>query len=160
MKRAEWHGDQPPTRRMLSTPQRLAVLARLDAFEQQHGSSVARFLSLTEVAHYLGYAGPDSLNTFTVPSPDALVGKTKGWLPTAVIAWNTTWPISQVANTVRCTRFLSRTEVSEILGLASVNSMAKYVLPGPDAVVDKIEGWLPTTIEAWNAARPGRGRHR
>ena len=38
------------------------------------------------------------------------------------------------------------------------NPAAKgYNLPEPDALIGATRGWLPETIDRWNAARPGRG---
>lgn len=34
---------------------------------------------------------------------------------------------------------------------------AKYDLPEPDALTGEVRGWLPETVDAWNAARPGKG---
>ncbi|MDU5850926.1 MAG: hypothetical protein E6Z42_08230 [Bifidobacterium bifidum] len=28
---------------------------------------------------------------------------------------------------------------------------------GPDAMIGRTRGWLPETIDGWNAKRPGRG---
>lgn len=53
-------------------------------------------------------------------------------------------------------RFLSLKEVGERLGVK--NPAAKgYNLPEPDALIGATRGWLPETIDRWNAARPGRG---
>lgn len=58
------------------------------------------------------------------------------------------------------TRYLSVAEVAERLGV-SVNSVkgyaAKGILPTPDATIGATRGWLPATIDAWHAARPGHG---
>lgn len=55
-------------------------------------------------------------------------------------------------------RYLSSTEVARYLGLAGVKSLSKMKLPPPDAVIGDIRGWLPSTIQEWNASRPGPGR--
>ena len=53
-------------------------------------------------------------------------------------------------------RYLSLKEVGERIG--SSNPAARgYHLPEPDALIGTTRGWLPETIDAWNAARPGRG---
>ena len=53
-------------------------------------------------------------------------------------------------------RFLSLKEVGERLGVK--NPAAKgYNLPEPAALIGATRGWLPETIDRWNAARPGRG---
>lgn len=57
-------------------------------------------------------------------------------------------------------RYMSRTEVATYLGLASVKSLSKgYTLPPPDVLVGDHKGWLKSTIDRWNAARPGPGWH-
>ena len=53
-------------------------------------------------------------------------------------------------------RYLSMTEVAERLGITK-GALARYRLPDPDALIGRTRGWLPETIDAWNAARPGRG---
>lgn len=60
--------------------------------------------------------------------------------------------------------YLSIELVAARLGL-SVNTVkgyrAKGLLPAPDAVIttskSATNGWLPETIDRWNAARPGHG---
>lgn len=54
-------------------------------------------------------------------------------------------------------RYLSRKEVSERIGLASPRSLSGIELPPPDVIVGTHRGWLPETIDAWQATRPGRG---
>ena len=56
-------------------------------------------------------------------------------------------------------RFLSLKEVGERLGVK--NPAAKgYNLPEPDALIGATRGWLPETIDRWNAARPAAGSWR
>lgn len=63
--------------------------------------------------------------------------------------------------------YMNRGQVEEYLGLAD-GSLSKVKLPQPDVVVGPVNddgslprgtvrGWLPETIDQWNAARPGRG---
>ena len=54
------------------------------------------------------------------------------------------------------TRYLSLTEVARRLGITT-GALAGYKLPEPDALIGRTRGWLPETIDEWNAARPGRG---
>lgn len=54
-------------------------------------------------------------------------------------------------------RYLSRQEVAERLGLKSHRSLSGIDLPVPDVIVGIHSGWLPETIDAWHAERPGRG---
>ena len=54
------------------------------------------------------------------------------------------------------TRYLSLTEVAARLGITT-GALAWYKLPAPDALIGRTRGWLPETIDEWNAARPGRG---
>lgn len=54
-------------------------------------------------------------------------------------------------------RYLSRPEVAARIGVAP-DTLNRYKLPEPDAQIGVRQvGWLPETIDAWNAARPGRG---
>ncbi|EJZ15786.1 hypothetical protein MFORT_02714 [Mycolicibacterium fortuitum subsp. fortuitum DSM 46621 = ATCC 6841 = JCM 6387] len=53
-------------------------------------------------------------------------------------------------------RYLSRAEVAERIGVAP-STLSRYKLPEPDAMVGTVRGWLPETVDAWSASRPGRG---
>lgn len=53
-------------------------------------------------------------------------------------------------------RFLSTTEVAARLGITRA-AVSKYDLPQPDAMIGAIRGWLPETIDHWQAQRPGQG---
>ena len=52
--------------------------------------------------------------------------------------------------------YLSVTDVSKRLG-NSTAAVSPYKLPQPDALIGRTRGWLPETIDQWNAQRPGRG---
>lgn len=54
------------------------------------------------------------------------------------------------------TEYLSVTDVAKRLGISTAAASA-YKLPEPDARIGRTRGWLPETIDRWNAARPGRG---
>ncbi|MDO5049168.1 MAG: transcriptional regulator [Actinomycetaceae bacterium] len=63
--------------------------------------------------------------------------------------------------------YLSTLGVAERVGLTrgTINSYrAKGLLPDPDAIVKSSDsqayGWLPETIDQWQANRPGRGNWR
>ena len=51
--------------------------------------------------------------------------------------------------------YLSRAEVAERIGVKP-DTLGRYRLPEPDALVGSIRGWLPETIDKWNAQRPSR----
>lgn len=52
--------------------------------------------------------------------------------------------------------YLSATEAAQYLGITR-GAFMSLKLPEPDAYVGKARGWLPETIDQWNANRPGRG---
>ncbi|QPX62157.1 helix-turn-helix DNA binding domain protein [Mycobacterium phage Indlovu] len=54
-------------------------------------------------------------------------------------------------------QYLSRDDVAKRLGMKSARSLSGIDLPEPDVRVGKHSGWLPETIDAWHAERPGRG---
>ncbi|WP_072814259.1 hypothetical protein [Rhodococcus zopfii] len=54
-------------------------------------------------------------------------------------------------------RFLSRKQFAERIGLKDAGALGKYKLPEPDAWVGDVRGWLPETVDEWQANRPGRG---
>ena len=67
----------------------------------------------------------------------------------------------------RVRHYLSQAQFAERIGVAP-NSMGRYKLPPPDAVIGPVDddgtiprgtirGWTAETIDAWHAARPGRG---
>jgi hypothetical protein len=55
------------------------------------------------------------------------------------------------------TRYLSRKDVAERLNVKPA-TLSRYNLPEPDATIGDVRGWLPHTIDVWDAARPGRGK--
>lgn len=52
--------------------------------------------------------------------------------------------------------YLSLTEFAERVGLKPA-TLAKYKLPEPDAMIGGTRGWLPKSIDDWQANRPGKG---
>ena len=52
------------------------------------------------------------------------------------------------------TEYLGIKQVSERLSVANA---ASYDLPEPDVTIGRTRGWLPKTIDQWDAQRPGRG---
>lgn len=53
-------------------------------------------------------------------------------------------------------RYLSTTDIAARLGVTRA-AVSKYRLPEPDATIGTVRGWLPTTIDQWEQARPGQG---
>lgn len=49
--------------------------------------------------------------------------------------------------------YLSRAEVAARIGVKP-DTLGRYKLPEPDAVIGKVRGWLPSTIDEWHANRP------
>lgn len=54
-------------------------------------------------------------------------------------------------------QYMGRRDVAARIGV-KLDSLNRYNLPLHDAVIGNRKGWLPSTIDEWNAARPGRGR--
>lgn len=54
------------------------------------------------------------------------------------------------------TEYLGVKQVAERLGVTP-GGLLNLRLPEPDALIGRTRGWLPATIDAWNAARPGHG---
>lgn len=54
------------------------------------------------------------------------------------------------------TEYLGVKQVAERLGITS-GGLLNLKLPEPDATIGRTRGWLPETIDEWNAQRPGRG---
>lgn len=53
-------------------------------------------------------------------------------------------------------QFLSAGQFAQRIGVKR-STLNRYLLPPPDAVIGEIRGWLPQTIDAWQARRPGQG---
>jgi predicted DNA-binding transcriptional regulator AlpA len=64
-------------------------------------------------------------------------------------------------------RYLSANQVAERIGVKP-STLTRYKLPPADAITGPVNddgslprgttrGWLPATIEEWNAHRPGQG---
>lgn len=59
--------------------------------------------------------------------------------------------------------YLSVTEIAERTGL-TLNTVKSYSqipgrLPAPDAMIGRVKGWLPETIDAWSDRKKRDGRH-
>ena len=54
------------------------------------------------------------------------------------------------------TEYLGVKQVAERLGI-TVGALLSLRLPTPDVMIGRTRGWMPETIDRWNAARPGRG---
>lgn len=52
--------------------------------------------------------------------------------------------------------YLGVTDVAQRLGIVK-SAVSAYKLPDPDVMIGRTRGWLPETIDQWNAQRPGRG---
>jgi predicted DNA-binding transcriptional regulator AlpA len=56
-------------------------------------------------------------------------------------------------------RYLSVTEFADRAGLSRNTIKAYAMVPGripePDAMVGRVKGWLPETVDAWMARRSG-----
>lgn len=50
-------------------------------------------------------------------------------------------------------RYLSRREVAERVGVKP-DTLGRYRLPEPDAMIGDVRGWLPATVDKWDASRP------
>ncbi|ATU20847.1 helix-turn-helix transcriptional regulator [Bifidobacterium choerinum] len=53
-------------------------------------------------------------------------------------------------------RYLGVKQVAERLGITP-GGLLNLKLPKPDAYIGRTRGWKAETVDAWNAARPGRG---
>jgi predicted DNA-binding transcriptional regulator AlpA len=53
---------------------------------------VARYLSRSEVAEFLGLKGSPSLSRIVLPPHDAKIGKYKGWLKSTITEWDAARP--------------------------------------------------------------------
>lgn len=51
--------------------------------------------------------------------------------------------------------YLGVRQVAERLGITS-GGLLNLKLPEPDVMIGRTREWKPETIDAWNAARPGR----
>lgn len=54
------------------------------------------------------------------------------------------------------TEYLGVKQFAEHLGITS-GGLLNLKLPEPDALIGWTRGWLSSTIDEWNASRPGRG---
>ena len=51
------------------------------------------------------------------------------------------------------TEYLGVTDVAKRRGISTA-AVSAYKLPEPDATIGRTRGWLPETIDQWNAQRP------
>ena len=51
--------------------------------------------------------------------------------------------------------YLSRSEVAARIGVKP-DTLGRYKLPEPDAMIGSVRGWLPATIDKWHAGRRPR----
>lgn len=52
--------------------------------------------------------------------------------------------------------YLGFNQFAERIGVKP-GALGNYRIPEPDAYIGRTRGWLPETIDRWNASRPGRG---
>lgn len=53
-------------------------------------------------------------------------------------------------------RYLTTSEAAARCGI-TVSTWNRYKTPPEDAITGKIKGYLPQTVDEWNARRPGQG---
>ncbi len=118
-----------------------------------------RLLSQQEAAQYTNVRERWIKLSIAVPfpDPDGRIGSTAGWLQSTLDWWKSADPLRRGPRKDPL-HFMNRVEVVEYLGLRA-RGLSGITLPPPDAVIGvRRSGWLPTTIDAWKAQRPGRGR--
>ncbi|MDR2279645.1 MAG: XRE family transcriptional regulator [Gordonia sp. (in: high G+C Gram-positive bacteria)] len=59
--------------------------------EVREAAVTAVYLSASEVADRIGVV-PSAISRYKMPPPDALIGKTRGWLPDTIDEWNRNRP--------------------------------------------------------------------
>lgn len=52
--------------------------------------------------------------------------------------------------------YLGRAEFAQRIGVKP-DTLNRYTLPEPDEQIGKRKFWLESTVDRWNAERPGRG---
>lgn len=126
------------------------------------------YLNMHGVAEHLGKAFK-TIDSYAsagkLCAPDAKIGRFKGWLPATIDEWNSRRPgVRPTAENARwwvldhnTTVYLGHTEVAERIGVKGRRGIRGYKLPPADAKIGIHLGWLPATIDAWHARRPGRG---
>lgn len=119
---------------------------------------VRRYLSRPQMAKRWGLQ-PDTLNRYKLPSPDAQIGRLRGWLPQTADDWRNPLTREQVLTSHReLHTFLSKPEVARRIGLVPDSLNHGYVLPPHDAEIGKYRGWLPQTIDSWRQSRQPKKR--
>ncbi|WP_280248795.1 helix-turn-helix transcriptional regulator [Nocardia abscessus] len=124
------------------------------------------YLGLGEVAERLGLSR-NTLNGYgrkgKLPTPNALIGDIRGWLPETVDEWNRRRPGQRPTregedwHVMRHStiRYVSAPELAERIGVRR-QTINRYKLPLTDAEIGDVRGWLPQTIDEWIARRPGK----
>lgn len=123
------------------------------------------YLSITGFAEHLGVASA-TIETYArgkkLPNPNARIGRVKGWLPQTIDEWNARrpgvrpnaenkdWHVMVHSTIV----YLSVPEVAERIGVVR-GAVNRYKLPLEDARISVYKGYLPQTIDEWDARRPG-----
>ncbi|MEU1550186.1 hypothetical protein [Nocardia sp. NPDC005745] len=124
------------------------------------------YLGLGEVAARLGISR-NTLNTYgrkgQLPTPNAMIGDIRGWLPETADEWNRRRPGKRPTregeewHVMRHStiRFLSSGGFAERINVER-DTLNRYKLPLPDAMIGDVRGWLPQTVDDWSAVRPGK----
>ena len=125
-----------------------------------------RYLGIGDFAKRVGVA-PVTLSTGydkrgTLPPPNAVIDGTRGWLPETIDEWNARRPgkrprenpdwFVMVHSTIH---YLGTVGFAARIGVKA-DTLNRYKLPLPDAQIGRFRGWLPQTVDEWNARRPGK----
>lgn len=129
-----------------------------------------RYLTVPQVGEYIGVSrGTMQKYQAIMPVEDARIGTLPVWLPDTIDQWNQLRPGRRPSTENRdwlkqipprpVIEYLAGPQIAERLNM-SRSTIAGYrrrdKFPPPDATTDTLDGWLPQSIDAWNARRPGK----
>lgn len=130
-----------------------------------------RYLSLPQVAERIGVSRrtiQDYAKTI-LPAEDGRIGTLPVWLPQTIDRWNKLRPgKNPTAEQADWQAKLAERPVIVYLAgpqFAERCRLSRYTidryrargrLPPPDAIAGRLDGWLPQSVDAWNARRPGK----